>query len=279
MEDTPDDNSGVVIQNLDGMLEEVRRQIKRGVDFIKLGDSFWGDQQAFTDQEISSIVEEAHRRGARVAIHSRGSGSTRASAKAGVDWIMHADLATEEDMEAVAESGVPIVPTMTFMFNAADFASEMGYSQRGIDIVRRNTEGCVRNMELARKLGITVLSGTDTGNSPYTLHGECHMYEAEILTKYVGYTPMEAIVANTKKNAFTIGLEDQLGTVEPGKLADVLILDKDPLADITVLQNPSNIVSLIKDGAIIDTDAPEPDIDIGSFEWPGRHFTAQWLER
>lgn len=70
----------------------------------------------------------------------------------------------------------------------------------------------------------------------------------EILVKYVGYTPMEAIVANTKDNAFAVGLEGELGTIEPGVLADMLILDRDPMADISILQRRRHLSAVIKDG-------------------------------
>ena len=76
--------------------------------------------------EIAAVVEEAHRRNVRVAIHSRGAGSTRAAAEAGVDWIIHADLATDTDLDAVARAGMPILPTATFLATVIDLGSRIG---------------------------------------------------------------------------------------------------------------------------------------------------------
>src|SRR5262245_27170174 len=112
---TPEHGVGVLCNSASEMVTEVRRQCKHGVDFIKMADSRSGDVQTLAREEIAAVVDEAHRRHARVAIHSRGAGSTRAAAEAGVDWIIHADLATEADLVAVAEAGIPILPTMTFL--------------------------------------------------------------------------------------------------------------------------------------------------------------------
>ena len=267
---TPDDNTGTIASNIPALVAEVRRQCKNGVNLIKLGDSTLGDYQVLTVEELSSVVQEAHRRGVRVTIHSRGAGSTRASAEAGVDWIMHADRATESDLEAVAEAGVRIVPALTALFYSMEYGAEVGMSQRALDGRKRSVESDVRNMEYARKIGVKVLAGSDCGNSPLVVHGDCNLYEAEVLTRHVGYTPMETIVAYTRDNAYTVGLEGEVGVIGAGKLADVLVLDGDPLADITLLQDPSRITTLIKDGKVVDRNAPLPELNLGSFELPGK---------
>ena len=262
----PEDETSVWTPTLETMAAEVRRQIKNGVNFIKIGDSELGHSQAFSKEELALIVQEAHRRDTKVAIHSRGSGSTRAAAEAGVDCIFHADLAVEEDLEAVAEAGAMILPTLTFMMNFAEFGDEIGASQRARDEIRRNAESCVRNMELAHKMGIRVLAGTDAGNSQITVHGECHMQEAEIFQKYISLSPMEALVSVTSGNAPWVGLEGEVGLIQEGKLADILILDSDPLADITVLQDKSKMTTLIKDGRQVDLKASLPEVDLQGAE-------------
>ena len=259
---TPEDDTSVFTPTLEAMATEVRRQIKNGVDFIKIGDSELGYSQSFTKEELAHIVQEAHRRDTKVAIHSRGSGSTRAAAEAGVDCIFHLDLAVEEDLEAVAKADAMILPTLTFMMNFAEFGGEVGASQRARDEIRRNAESCVRIMELAHKMGIRMLAGTDAGNSQVTVHGECHMQEPEIFQKYIGLSPMEALVSVTSGNAPWVGLEGEVGLVQEGKLADILILDSDPLADITVLQDKSKMTTLIKDGRQVDLKASLPEVDV-----------------
>src|SRR5262249_40122436 len=99
-----------------------------------------------------------------------------------------------------------------------------------------------------------LLVGTDTGNNSFTPYGELHAKELEIFVKYGGYTPMEAIVAATRDNAYAVGLEGQVGEVAPGKLADIIVLNKDPIADITVLQGGKHLAWVIKDGRTVDLD-------------------------
>ena len=96
------------------------------------------------------------------------------------------------------------------------------------------------------------MAGTDTGNSPVMPYGELHANEADIFVRYGGYTPMEAILACTRDNAYAVGLEDQLGVIGAGKLADIIILDQDPLADIRVLQGGKHLTAIIKDGKMVD---------------------------
>ena len=255
----PEHTYGVLANNVTDMITEVRRQPKHGVDFIKLADSTWGDTQTIAKEEISAVVEEAHRRNARISIHSRGAGSTKAAAEAGVDWIMHADLATEAELYAVAEAGVRIMPTMTFLFEALEVGKEKGRSDAELDIIKRNADNAVTVLQTARSLGVQVMSGTDTGNSPVMPYGVLHAHEAEVMVKFGGYTPLEAITASTKDNAYSVGMEGELGVIEAGKLADLLILDADPLDDIRVLQGGKHLNSVIKDGRRVDLSAQPED--------------------
>src|SRR6476660_6676194 len=110
-EGTPEHSIGKLCNTADEMVTEVRRQSKHGVNFIKMADSRGGESQMLAKDEISAVVGEAHRRNLRVGIYSRGAGSTRAAAEAGVDWIIHADLATDRDLEAVVKGGMQIMPT------------------------------------------------------------------------------------------------------------------------------------------------------------------------
>jgi imidazolonepropionase-like amidohydrolase len=253
-EGTPDHSIGKLCNTADEMVTEVRRQGKHGVNFIKMADSRGGESQMLAKEEIAAVVGEAHRRNLRVGIHSRGAGSTRAAAEAGVDWIIHADLATDRDLEAVAKGGMPIIPTATFLATVVELGQTVGAEQVQLDITRmkRHFDLLCELMHKARKLGIKLLVGTDTGNNTFTRYGELHAKELEIFVKYGGYTPMEAIVAATRDNAYAVGLEGQVGELAPGKLADLIVLNKDPIADITVLQGGKHLSCVIKDGKIVD---------------------------
>ena len=254
---TPEHSIGVLANNVDEMITEVRRQCKNGVDFIKLADSTWGDTQTIAPEELAAIAQEAHRRQVRVTIHSRGAGSTRAAAEAGLDWILHADLATADELEAVAEAGVPLMPTMTFLQHALEVGHKFGRGPRELDLIKRNWDSAVGMLERARALGITILCGTDSGNSPLMPYGQLHAHEPEILVRYGGYTPLEAIAACTRNNAFVVGLEHDVGVLEAGRLADIILLNSDPLADIRVLQGGQHLAMVIKDGRVVDLNGAE----------------------
>jgi imidazolonepropionase-like amidohydrolase len=255
-EGTPDHSIGKLCNTADEMVTEVRRQGKHGVNFIKMADSRSGESQMLAKAEIAAVVGEAHRRNLKVAIHSRGAGSTRAAAEAGVDWIVHADLATERDLEAVAKAGMPILPTATFLATVVELGKKVGAEQVQLDINRmqRHLDLLGKLMHKARELGIRLLVGTDTGNNAFTPHGELHAKELEIFVTHGGYSPMEAIVAATRDNALAVGLDGQVGEIAPSKFADVIVLDKDPIADITVLQGGKHLTWVIKDGRPVDLD-------------------------
>ncbi len=267
---TPDHSLGVLCNSATEMVTEVRRQCKHGVDFIKLADSRSGETQCISEAEMSAVVAEAHRRGARVAIHSRGPGSTRAAARAGVDWINHADLATAEDIDVVAEAGCRLMPSATFIEKVLDIGHNVGQDgiQINIDLdrMKRQIDGVAAVLQRARALGIPVMCGTDSGNYGWMPYGELHAHEAEIMVRLGGYTAMEAIVAFTANGAFALGLEDELGVLAEGRLADVIILDRDPLADIRVLQGGAHLTTVIKDGKIIDLAARAAGNALLSFE-------------
>jgi imidazolonepropionase-like amidohydrolase len=253
-EGTPDHSIGKLCNTADEMVTEVRRQGKHGVNFIKMADSRSGESQMLAKEEIATVVGEAHRRNLRVGIHSRGAGSTRAAAEAGVDWIIHADLATDRDLEAVAKAGKPIIPTATFLAMVVELGGRVGAEQVQLDIdrMKRHFDLLCALMHKARKLGIKLLVGTDTGNNTFMPYGELHAKELEIFVKYGGFSPLEAIAAATRDNAYAVGLEGKVGEIEPGRLADVIVLDRDPLADITVLQGGKHLAWVIKDGKVVD---------------------------
>jgi imidazolonepropionase-like amidohydrolase len=248
--DLPDDATGVLCRTVADFVAETRRQCEREVNMIKIADSRWGDEQTVPLAAIAAVVDEAHKHGAKVSIHSRGSGSTRDAAHAGVDWIFHADLATEADLDAVAKAGVPIMPA---------FAQGEIWAERGAGVapamrarLKSQLETNIETIVAAKARGIRLLLGTDSGNAAVMTPGKWHGYEAAFFVKHLGYTPLEIITLQTRENAVAMGLEGKLGTIEPGMIADIVVLDADPSADVTVLGAPSHVRTVIKDGKPID---------------------------
>jgi imidazolonepropionase-like amidohydrolase len=242
--EAPDDSVAVLCNSVDEYVREVRRQAKRKVNFIKVADDYWGDVQGVSLTELQAVVGEAHRHNIKVAIHSRGSGSTRSAALAGVDWIFHADLATREDLETVAERGIPIMPAFTQVY----LLIEQGGPARLKEQLEINLEA----IRMARDLGIELLVGTDSGNAAAFAYGKYHGWEAGILVREIGLTPMEALVASTRLNAKVVGLDGRVGAIAEGWLADVVLWDADPAADISVVSRPQHVKAVIKDGEVID---------------------------
>jgi len=247
-----EDSVGVLCNTVDDYIRETRRQCKRGVDMIKIADSYWGDTQTVSPEEIRAVVDEAHRRNVKVCIHARGGGSTRDAARAGVDWIFHADLATDEDLDVVAREGVPIMPVFTQCQIISEQTDATGFAAAMRSRVSAQLDKNFEAIRKARARGIPILYGTDCGNAAAFAYGRYHGREAEILVKEIGFSPMEAIVAATSLNARTVGLQGRVGTVAAGMLADIVIWGADPLRDITVLQKPDHIAAVIKDGRLID---------------------------
>ncbi len=147
-------------------------------------------------------------------------------------------------------------PTFTLLGNLADYGAKVGTAPELLDVFRAEIEVTAKQLTKAHAAGgVTFLTGSETGFA-VTPVGEWHARELEMFVEYMGMTPMEAIVAATKNGAFAMRMEDDLGTLEHGRIADVLIVDGDPLADVRVLQQKDKIVEVIKAGKRIDLVTP-----------------------
>jgi imidazolonepropionase-like amidohydrolase len=159
-EGTPADTAGVLCNTRDEFIRETRKQCKRGVDLIKIADSTWGDVQTVAEDEIAAVVDEAHRHNVKVTIHSRGSTSTRAAARAGVDLIYHGDLATEDDLDIIAKAGMPIAPVLTSPWIGVEHgAAARGFDGRARDRLKAQVDASFQMIRNACARGIPILSG------------------------------------------------------------------------------------------------------------------------
>jgi imidazolonepropionase-like amidohydrolase len=165
--------------------------------------------QTVAEDEIAAVVNEAHRH--------------------------NGDLATEDDLGIIAEAGMPIAPVLTSPWIGVEHAAAArGFGDRVRDRLRMQLDTSFQMIRNARARGIPVLSGSDTGSASAFAHGRWHGKEAELFVKEVGMTPMEAILANTSRNAAMVNLAGEVGVIALGKLADIVIWARDPIADITV---------------------------------------------
>lgn len=223
----------------DECMKAVRNQIKHGADLIKitatggvLSLSAAGLAQHFTDEEMVAIVRAAHAMGRKVAAHAHGTDGINAAIRAGVDSIEHATFTDEGSLKLFKEKGAWMVPTLLASATVTENAQKPGYYHAAV--AKKALEaGPARmtNFTKALQAGVKIAFGTDTGVSP---HGQ-NAKEFGLLVKG-GMKPMDCIVAATVSAADLCGVSKDVGTLEPGKSADVIAVAKDPLADITELE-------------------------------------------
>jgi imidazolonepropionase-like amidohydrolase len=244
---------GIRCNTPDEMISEVRRQVKNGVDFIKLADSPYGEYQSFRDEELRAIADLAHQLKRRCTIHARGDAEMKAAVLAGFDWVMHGNLMTQETVDLLAEKQTPLVPTLLLLENWAEYGHLIGAPRFISDACKRMLDRTHESLHLAHEAGARFVVGTDTGFA-MTPYGEFHATELELLMKYAGLSELEAIQAGTSNAGIVLNLEGEVGVVAPGKLADLLVVDGDPSEDIRVLQDKRRIETIVLDGEIVEID-------------------------
>jgi imidazolonepropionase-like amidohydrolase len=241
----------------------VREQLRGGADFIKVCTGVWGESKHFpyaspdySVGEIEVMVEEAHRTGVRIASHVLGKEAISIAVEAGVDTIEHGRELDEEVCKLMVKKNAILVPTLAAtILKEKDRATEtdpkwqVAYAPGNLEKMNEDTYSAVR---LAHASGVKIAAGSDITGAPLFggyLMGD-NAVELEYLTR-CGLSPMEALMAATKICAEALGLEDQIGTVESGKLADIVVVNGNPLEDIKLLQNRDAIRMVIKNGDIV----------------------------
>ena len=201
----PETSIGRLVSGRDEAIEEIRRQAKNGVDCIKIAlDGFHRRPNgelvaAFTQEETSVMVQEAHRLGKKVVVHARGREAVLYAARACVDLIFHAYYLDDECIEEMLKSGSAIGPTLTFLRNIVDFTQphEPAATKGRIDDTQEEFEIACENLRKAHKAGVPMLTGTDSGFA-VTPYGEWHARELEIFVEHLGFTPAEALRASDR---------------------------------------------------------------------------------
>lgn len=244
---------GIRCNTLDEMIAEVRRQVKNGVDLIKLADSPYGEYQSFRDVELQAIADLAHQLNRRCTIHARGDAEMRASVRAGFDWVMHGNIMKQETVDLLAETRTLLIPTLLLLHQWAEHGELIGSPRHISDACKRMLDRTHESLHLARDAGVLLGIGTDTGFS-MTPYGEWHAKELELLMDYAGVSAVEAIAAGTYNNGRVLNLDGEVGGVAAGMLADLLVVDGDPTADITVLQDKTKFEHIILDGNFVEVD-------------------------
>ena len=229
----------------------VRRNIKYGADLIKIGAtggvlSKGDDPQAsqYTLEEMQAIVADAHRLGRKVAAHAHGAQGILWASEAGVDSIEHGTYMNEEDIRMMKDRGTYFVPTAYLI----DWMRENGHLP-AFYVKKMQDVSAVEKINAKRAIaaGVKVAMGTDAAVYPHGLNA----HEFEVYVRDFGMTPLESLRTGTVNAADLMGWSDRVGSLDPGKWADAVAVQGDPLKDITLLQHP---VFVMKSGVVYRND-------------------------
>ena len=199
----------------------------------------------FTFEETEALIDEAHKLGMKVAAHANGGPGLKDALKAGVDTIEHGTHLDEEDLAYMYEHSVFLCPTLSITQKLIQEGPQYGVAEYMIKAARDRKGKRIKSFMRAYRSGVKIVMGTDFGLRPFTRHGG-NALELELMVK-AGCTPMDAIIAATKHGAEALGLGDQLGTVQAGKLADLIAVPGNPLDRI---EDMYEVDFVMKAGAI-----------------------------
>jgi imidazolonepropionase-like amidohydrolase len=236
----------------DEFRKAVRDEAKRGAEMIKLfvtgghGVLTPKDRLEMTRDELFTAVDTAHERGVRIRGHIVSKRAILMAVEAGIDVIDHGDELDDECIAAIVEAGTFVAPSVLF---PKTFLEHMGSGLGFTDQIRADLDRTLEVLPQANAAGVKLVVGDD-----YGAVGFAHGRYAEELAVYVrdaGIPPLEVLRWATRNGAELLGRGDELGTVSEGKLADLLVVDGDPLEDITVLQDRDRIAAILRDGVLV----------------------------
>jgi imidazolonepropionase-like amidohydrolase len=243
----------------DEFRRSVRAEIKEGAEFIKMfvtgghGTIGPSEQTEMTRAEMAAGIEAAHLRGARVRGHIANREAIMMALDLHIDVIDHGDGMDEECMERIIDAGTPVVPSMLF---PARFLASMGGSALGFtNSMKSDIDSMAQILPKANAAGMRLVLGDDYG-AIFFPHG-AYAEELAYYVEEIGIPPLDVIRWATKHGAELMGRGHDLGTVSAGKLADLLVVNGDPVGDITVLQDRDNLLAIVKGGRFVKDNLPD----------------------
>ncbi len=234
--------------------QKVREMLRAGADVVKihatggvLSPTDHPQYTQFSPEELDIIVQEAaFHRGKKVMAHAQGAEGVKNAVRAGIHSIEHGIYLDDEAIELMLEHGTFLVPTLLAPIGVLEAGEEGGMPEYGLRKSREVIEVHKESIHRAYKAGVKIAMGTDSAVTP---HGQ-NLRELGLLVE-IGMSPMEAIIASSKTAAECLGWQDRLGTLEKGKLADLVICKGDPLKQIQILEDHGNIQLVMQDGRIV----------------------------
>lgn len=246
---------GQEVQGVEQVREVVRAQIAAGAGVIKviasggvLTPGTSPDQAQMTVEELQAAVDEAKRAGLKVAAHAHGSSGMKNAVRAGVHSIEHATLMDEEAAMLMKDHGVYMVPTLSALATTAACRRGCGIPDSALEKAKAMTKRHQASFKQAHRRELLIAMGTDAG-TPFNYHGE----NAQELERMValGMSPMESILASTAQAARLIGIQEKVGTLERGKVADLILVEGNPLKKIALLQDRNRMMGVMKAGRFV----------------------------
>lgn len=230
----------------DEVRKAVREQLKAGADLIKLmatGGVLTPGVEPGTAQlaedELRAGVIEARKAGRRTAAHAQGLEGVKAAVRAGINTVEHGVFLDDEAVAMMKENDVVFVPTLTPAYRITQAGRAGGIPQFVMDKMEKVNAANTRSFQLACRAGVIIAAGSD-GGTPFNPHDEL-MTELRLMVE-AGVPPMDAVRAGTWGSARALGLESEIGTIECGKWADLVVLEGDPLVDITAIGRVSFVI-------------------------------------
>lgn len=244
------------INGVEDARKAVRSLVKDGVEWVKTyptGDAAWPDQNdhhtlCMTFEEMHAVVATAHNHKLKVTGHCRATEGIKNALRAGYDSIEHATFIDDEGLELLLKRDVPVVPGLYFEQASVVRGKEFGLPQRVIDGHQETLEGGAASYQKILKAGGRIGMGGDYGFG-WNPHGD-YAKELSFFVSYVGFTPQQVLKCATQTGAEIMGRSADLGTLEPGKLGDVLVVTGDVLKDITLLEDRQNLLAVLQGGVL-----------------------------
>lgn len=247
----------VTLSGVDGVTHAVRDRVMVGSDFIKTlttGGIMHGvkskvDKSLFNEDELMAMVQEAHRNGIHVASHAHGDDGIRIALDAGIDTIEHGSMMTEETAKEMVKLGRYLIPTHRAY---ADRHNPESLTKTDPDVVKKMNEVVDVMLDchkMAFEKGVKFALGTDSGCEG-TPHGTSAV-EIELMISEVGMNSVQALQCATVESAKAIQLDGEIGSIEVGKIGDIVVVNANPIEDVTVLQDLRNIDYVIKDAVTV----------------------------
>src|SRR5436309_4705157 len=234
----------------------VRKLVKDGAEWIKTyptGDAAAPDAAdhhtlCMTFEEMAAVVEEAHNYRRKVTGHCRANQGIKNALRAGFDTIEHGTFMDAEALDLLLARDVPVVPALQFEKASIEFGPRFGMPQAVVDGHKETLDGGAESARMILEAGGRLGMGGDYGFA-WNPHGD-YARELTFFVRYVGFSPLETITCATRTGAEIMGRAHEFGTLAPGKLADVLVVDGDVLADIAVLEDRRRFVAVMQGGAV-----------------------------